>query len=235
MTAGVRRARFALIAAAPAVLVLVGLGAWQLQRLQWKTELLATIQQQMAAPPLDLAAIDLGRLDELAWRRVTLTGAFDHDKEMILLARTRNKQAGAHVITPFRADDGRWLLVNRGWVPRAYEDPARRAQGQIAGTVSLDGVTRVPPQPGGFTPDNVPGQWYWIDIPAMAAAAGVALLPFIVEAGSNQNPGGLPIGGQTRVDIPNDHLGYAFTWFSLAAILIVIAALFYRRETRGAP
>ena len=69
---------------------------------------------------------------------------------------------------------------------------------------------------------------------AMAAAAGVALLPFVVEAGSGENPGGLPIGGQTRLDIPNDHLGYAFTWFSLAAILIVIAALFYRRETRGA-
>ncbi len=234
MTTGVRRARFALIAAAPAVLVLVGLGTWQLQRLQWKTELLDTIHEQMAAPPLDLVAIDPRNLDALAWRRVTIKGAFDHGKEMILLARTRNKQAGAHVVTPFRADDGRWLLVNRGWVPRAYEDPARRAQGQVAGALSLDGVTRVPPRPGGFTPDNVPGQWYWIDIPAMAAAAGVALLPFVVEAGPGDNPGGLPIGGQTRVDIPNDHLGYAFTWFSLAAILIVIAALFYRRETRGA-
>ncbi len=64
MTAGVRRARFALIAAAPAVLVLVGLGTWQLQRLQWKTELLDTIHEQMAAPPLDLAAIDPRDLDD---------------------------------------------------------------------------------------------------------------------------------------------------------------------------
>ena len=120
-------------------------------------------------------------------------------------------------------------------MPRTHEDPARRAQGQVAGTVSLDGVTRVPPPPGRFTPDNMPGQWYWIDIPAMAAAAGVALLPFVVEAGSVENPGGLPIGGQTRVDIPNAHLGYAFTWFSLAAILVVITALFHRRQSRGSP
>jgi len=107
----------------------------------------------------------------------------------------------------------------------------RAAQGQVAGTVTVEGVLRLPRTPGLFAPANRPerGEWYWVDVAAMARAAGVTALPILIEAGDAGNPGGLPIGGQTRVDIPNNHLQYALTWYSLAVILTVIAFLFWRR------
>ncbi len=86
---------------------------------------------------------------------------------------------------------------------------------------------------GMFTPDNRPGEnfWFYVDVPAMAAHAGLKRMhPFVIEAGPAANPGGFPIGGQSRVKLRNDHLQYAITWYSLAAALLVIYVLYHRRE-----
>ena len=225
-----RRARLLPYFAVPAVLVLVALGTWQMARLQWKTALLATIHARLAAAPVELAGVN-GGWAERDYRRVRARGRFLHDHEMPLLARTFKGQIGRRVITPLVLEDGRAVLVDRGWVPDSHADPAMRAQGQVGGTVSVEGVLRLPPEPGAFTPDNRPGrgEWYWLDVAAMARAAGITALPAVIEAGAAPNPGGLPIGGQTRLDIPNNHLQYALTWYSLAVILSVIAFLLWRR------
>jgi surfeit locus 1 family protein len=139
------------------------------------------------------------------------------------------------VMTPLRLDDGDVVLVERGWVPPEKRDAGARPQGNPPGEVAVDGLLRLPPpaKPSWFVPANDPaeGQWFWIDLPAMARAAGVPeALPFYVEAGPAPNPGGLPVGGQTRTELPNDHLQYAITWFSLAGALAVIYVILLRRE-----
>ena len=195
----------------------------------------------LAAPPIALPAeLDPDVIDDLAYRRAAISGAFDHAREMTLQSRVHDGQVGVHVITPFRTSDGLWLVVDRGWVPLASADPATRPEGQVVGPVRLEGVLRPPPRPGRFTPDNRPtsgarGQWYWIDIAAMSRAAGVSFLPILVEVGPAPNPGGLPIGGRTRTDIPNNHLQYAITWYALAVALAVIAGLFCWRHGRAPP
>ena len=134
-----------------------------------------------------------------------------------------------------RLEDGAVVLVERGWVPGEKREAASRVAGNPPGEVALEGLLRLAPsqKPGWFIPENDPvrGEWFWIDLPAMARAADVPeALPFYVEAGAEPNPGGLPVGGQASTELPNDHLQYAITWFSLAVALIVIYVLFHRRN-----
>jgi surfeit locus 1 family protein len=136
------------------------------------------------------------------------------------------------------------VLVDRGFVPDELKDPSARPQGQIENVTSVTGIVRVPDKQGLFTPDNEPkaNRWFWRDWPAMTRAlfpAGtIGIAPFFLEADDTPIPGGWPKGGQTRLDIPNDHLQYAITWFLLAAGLLVIYVFYvlaaYRRPTPSA-
>ena len=216
---------------------LLGLGTWQLQRLAWKEALIAEMQARTAAAPMPLPR-DLGD-PALAYRRVVLRGAFLHEGELYLGARTHKGKAGFHVVTPLRLEDGRTVLVDRGWVPPERKAPASRAEGQAPGMLSLEGVIRRGGWGGmeAFRPENQPGDklWLWLDLPAMAARAGLsdAVTAVYVAAGPAANPGGYPIGGQTRVDLANNHLQYAITWYTLAAALIVIYLLHQSRPTES--
>jgi surfeit locus 1 family protein len=219
----------------PAVLLMLGLAVWQVQRLHWKTALIAERTERIhaAAVPLPGPGDDLAAAE---YRRVALTGSFLHDKEMYLAARSLRGNPGYHVVTPFRLADGTTAMVDRGWIPLQRKEPASRAAGQVAGTVTLDGVIRRPAPQAWMVPDNEPGKnvWFWVDLPAMARWAGIAgpLAPVLVDAGPAANPGGLPIGGQTRVELPNDHLQYALTWFALAIGLTAVYLVFHHQRGR---
>jgi len=217
-----------------AVTIMVGLGTWQVERLAWKNALIDRIESGMRAAPAPLPA----RVEIPAdwdFRRVSVTGQFLHDHELDLAARSMNGRIGYQIVTPLKRDDGTLVLVNRGWVPLEKRDPASRPEGLPAGTVTVEGVARVPAERGWMQPDNDPAanMWFWYDIPAMAAQAGASTgnaLPVVIEAGAAANPGGFPIGGQTNVNIANNHLQYAFTWYSLAITLIVIYFVFHWRR-----
>lgn len=217
-----------------AVAVMVGLGTWQVQRLQWKTGLIADREAALALPPVDLS----GNPDELrtaSFRRVRAHGVFLHDKEIVLGPRTYNGAAGWHVITPLRFPGGATVLVNRGWVPYARREPATRPVSQPSGPVRVAGLIRAVSPPGTFTPDNEPGKgdWYYLDIPALAKHLGIRSLPvYTIDAGSAPNPGGYPIGGQTIIRPVNRHLEYAVTWYGLAVVLLVIYVIDLRRRRR---
>ena len=225
----------------PALIVLVGLGIWQLERLQWKEALIAERAARASAEPIALpaagAALPPDDLAELDYRRAIATGEFLHDRELYLAARTRAGAVGYQVVTPLRQADGAIVLVNRGWVPDKLKNPATRPQGQVAGMVAIDGAMRAPSSQHWLQPDNEPAKniWFWADLPAMAVAAGVSdkLVPVFLEAGPAENPGGYPIGGQAHVNLPNDHLQYAITWFCLALALAVIYLVYHRRRADG--
>jgi surfeit locus 1 family protein len=231
-----RRRIFSLtVGSLAAFAVLIGLGVWQIERLHWKEGLIAQRGAAVSAPPVAVPRT-LEAARPLEFHRVETRGRFLHDRELLVHGIERTHGDGGYlVMTPLRLDDGDVVLVERGWVPPEKRDAAARAQGNPPGEVAVDGLLRLPPpeKPSWFVPANDPaeGQWFWIDLPAMARAAGVPeALPFYVEAGPAPNPGGLPVGGQTRTELPNDHLQYAITWFSLAGALAVIYVILLRRE-----
>ena len=158
---------------------------------------------------------------------MTATGKLLHEQSVILLARTYKAQAGGHILTPLVLDEQRAILVSRGWVPQGYELPKFSDEY----SVTIEGIIRTPQNQGWFTPDNNPaaGQWYWVDLLALSVETGVTLLPVIIEAGLGPDPSALPIGGQTHVDLPNDHLQYALTWFGLAMVLLGSFVVYYRQ------
>jgi surfeit locus 1 family protein len=217
----------------PVVAVLVALGVWQLQRLEWKSRLIAERATAVAAAPVSPPKT-LAEARALEFHRVTVEGVFLHGKEILRNAIAAKGDAGFDVLTPLREAAGRIVFVNRGFVPTELKDPATRPTGQLAGTVRVSGLLRVPPdkKPGWFIPDNRPDRndWFWIDLPAMAAADGLAnVAPFYIDADAAPNPGGWPKGGMTPLALPNDHLQYAITWFSLAAALMVIYVVYHTR------
>lgn len=215
----------------PALVILLVLGFWQLDRREAKEALLADIDAGLAAAPRDLPA-DLTSPDDWAYRPVRVTGEFDHGAELYLYAPNLQGSVGYHVLTPLVRNDGPAVLVNRGWVPPALKDPAARPDGQISGEVTLTGIARAPVAAGPFTPepDLAARLWFAVDPPAMAKAVDRPLAPVFVQADAHPIPGGYPQGGQTRIDIPNDHLEYALTWFGLAAVLAVIFVVYCRRR-----
>lgn len=200
--------------------VLIGLGVWQLERLQWKLALIAQVNRNLHAVPLSL---DAGALPRMDYERVALTGRFDNAKEAYAFATDETGAPVYHVLVPLTARDGRIFMVDRGIVPKEKLDPATRRAGLPAGTVPLVGVWRTPDAPGTFTPppDLAHRIWYARDVQAIAKSDGVTLAaPVVIEADATPNPGGWPKGGQTVVAFRNEHLQYAITWFALAAVLL---------------
>ena len=162
------------------------------------------------------------------YRRVVLEGRYLDTPETLTMAVTE-RGPGFWVLAPFRAEAGFTVLVNRGFVPYDRKDPATRREGEVAGTAAITGLARNPltEKPSALVPDNEPAKnvFYWKDRDAMASSAGLdpaKLVPFFIDAGAAPNPGGLPIGGVTIVDLPNNHLQYALTWYGLAAALAAI-------------
>jgi surfeit locus 1 family protein len=209
----------------PIFVFALGLGVWQMERREWKLNLLDRIAVNQAAAPMPLGELLKGNPLRREYGRVTVSGTFLHDREFPLGARSRKNEVGLQIVTPLRTDDGRIVLFDRGWVPSAKKDPATRREGQVAGKVELTGIVRRSQVLRQFAPDNVPDKnvWFHVDVPLMRKLAGGVPDPgldtFFLEADASPNPGGVPIGGQTRLDIPNDHLQYAITWFGIALAL----------------
>jgi surfeit locus 1 family protein len=225
------------VLAVPIVLICLALGSWQIQRLHWKEGLIAARAAAVAA----LAApvpIDDAAARGVEFRHVSDQGVLLNDKEIFLAATSERGTSGYQILTPLREQSGRIVFVNRGFVPAALRDRAKRMAGEPTGPVRIAGLLRLPPQerPNWFLPDNRPdlNDWFWVDLPAMAAAdklGHVAL--FYIDADATPNSGGWPQGGVTPLALPNNHLQYAITWFSLAAAMIVIYVLYHRRNAEG--
>jgi surfeit locus 1 family protein len=215
------------------VAVLVGLGVWQIERKAWKEALIATLAERLSQAPGPLPA--KAQWDRLAqaqdeFRRVAFEGTFLHDREARVYTagsavRPDVSGPGYWVMTPARLADGSLVIVDRGFVPEARGDPATRAQGQVAGPVALTGVLRWPEETGWFMPGPDPARnlWFRLDPAGIAAAKGLGpVAPFYVAQEGPIPPGGLPKPGRLAVNLRNEHLQYALTWFGLAAVLIVV-------------
>jgi surfeit locus 1 family protein len=218
----------------PMFALLVWLGVWQLERLQWKLGLIAEMNNNMASAPIDLdAAIALG--DSAQYRPVALAGRFENSKEVYVYTTGPNGVPVYHILTPFMLAGDRSVLVDRGIVPTALRAPASRPGSEPNGTVHLVGIWRTPDEPGPFTPapDLKHRVWFARDLTGIARTENLKFAaPVILEAKGSTASGVWPRGGQTRVDLPNDHLQYAMTWFLLAGALVVIYLVYHRAHGR---
>jgi surfeit locus 1 family protein len=218
----------------PAIMVMIGLSIWQVQRLQWKEGLIAERTARTTAEPIALPPVGTD-LAPLEFRRVSVTGSFDHAHEFYLAARSQNGNVGYWVVTPLKTDAGETVLIERGWVPENKKPPETRAEGQVAGTVTLNGFIRLPQVKSFFQPENEPQKnvWFYLSPAEMVQAAGIpARTDLYLDADLAPNPGGFPIGGQTRINLPNDHLQYAITWALLALSLAVVYVIFHLKLER---
>ena len=226
--------------------ILVSLGTWQVERKAWKEALIDSIARRLGASPADLPAPETwSRLDaaDMEYRHVAFPAEFLNDQEALVYTsgstfRTDVSGAGYWVFTPARLSGGSLVVVNRGFVPDGRQNPATRAAGQVTGVVDVVGVMRWPEPRGLFTPkdDAAHNLWFVRDQVAMAAEKKWGpVAPFYVEQEAPPAPGGLPQVGKVEPILPNNHLGYAITWYGLALVLVGVFAFWLRaraRETR---
>ena len=117
--------------------------------------------------------VSLAIIPEFVYRKVLMSGKWDHDHTIIVGPRTRDGTAGYHVVTPLIRSNGTTVLVDRGFVSKDGIEQFSKVAG-TEGEVFVQGMLRVSQVRNSFTPDNHPekGEWYWIDVNAMAEYAG---------------------------------------------------------------
>jgi len=217
---GVRRLWPVLVASGLGIAVLCGLGTWQVQRLAQKQALIATLEARMIAAPVPLAsAITQAGAEYL---KVQATGRLD-------VAHVLYKQtvfrglAGWEAIAPFQTDDGVSVLVDLG--ASESREQLLKPINQVTGILRLHNKGR-----GIFDNENSSSQnqWFWWDLPQMQAAAGIrGAPPVILQALANES--GFE-AAEPKVELDNNHLGYAVTWFGLAVALVGVTLAFVLKK-----
>jgi len=189
--------------------VLCSLGIWQVQRMQWKAAILTDITSRIAAEAAALPGVP----DPVADRYlpVFVEGRFI-DRDIDVLSSTREGGPGVRVIAGFETADGRRIMVDRGYLPEVQRRAPRVAEAaRVVGNLQwpVDGDQYTPP------PDARTGLWFSRDVGAMAAELGTEAT--LIVAREPTGDGILPVPVDTS-GIPNDHWGYAITWFLLATV-----------------
>lgn len=216
------RALFLLIIGLGGVAILVALGLWQVQRLAWKEGVIADIDARIHATPVAVPTSASAESD--SYLPVTASGRFSGDTLRVLVSQ-KVKGAGYRLITAFETGERR-VLVDRGFVSvdsETIELPT--------GEVMVIGNLQWPRETDGFTPeaDTENNIWFARDVPAMAETLGAEPVLIVARSLPDDDPAVTPLPVDTS-RIPNDHLQYAVTWFSLAAIWLAMSLLFLRRR-----
>ncbi len=202
----------------------VGLGVWQLQRLTWKLDLIARVERRVHAAPVNSPGPALWPSITRAayeYRHLQLSGRFVQGKDSFVQAVTV-KGPGFWMLTPLRSDDGFVVLVNRGFVPPGWRPSPQGEVGHTSPRVRITGLFRMSEPKGAFLRANQPldDRWYSRDVAEIARARGlVAAAPYFIDADATPLGKGWPLGGLTVIHFSNSHVIYAFTWFSLAAMV----------------
>lgn len=209
--------------------VLIGLGTWQVYRLQWKEGILAQIAAAEAGAPKPLGA------NPAPFEKVIVTGQFRYDLSAwygddVRIFRS-GPQMGFFQIVPLERSDGPPILVDRGWVPDVPDARVDRP----SGPVSVEGYIMPPQGRSWFSPGGDPASrhFYALDAPAISQALHLpAAEPYILVVLGPEQDSVFPAPATHLPRPPNNHLSYAITWYSLALALIVIFVTWARKTLR---
>ena len=219
-------------------IVLLGLGTWQIERKAWKEALIATLGQRLGGSPAELPP--LGQWAKLTpadfeFTRVRLRAEFTKADAALVFSggsaiRDDAKGVGYFVFAPARLSNGAQVVINRGFAP------GKSFPAAPAGAAEIVGAVRFPETPSWFVSahDAAGEVWTVRDPAAMATRKGWGTVaPFYIEQESPVPPGGLPHPAPLKVQLRNEHLQYAITWYGLAAVWAVMFVLWASRQRRS--
>ncbi|MFZ6847686.1 SURF1 family protein [Undibacterium sp. RuRC25W] len=223
------------------------LGTWQVQRLQWKLDLISRVDQRVSAPAVEVPAINQwstvnAALDE--YRHVQLQGTYLYRATSLVQASTE-LGSGYWVMTPLRQQSGDIVWINRGYIPTSMasqflpEKNLAATSNAATSTATIVGLLRMSEPKGGFLRNNEPSsqRWFSRDIQALSDSHHLAqVAPFFVDQersvkAANSVATDYPAAGLTVISFHNNHLVYALTWYALA-LMVAGAFVYVRRDDR---
>ena len=201
------------------ILVFIGLGTWQIIRLNWKNNLILEIENSLKNPPVELA-----QSNKENFLKIKTSGSIDFDKQIYLYNLNESGTPGFEVINPIVIDDENYL-INRGWIPfekKGTQEINVFDQKNIIGTLKLQGKKNI------FKPDNDLEENYWFSLNRedILEFTGKNFSKYIIYLDGNYQ---FPKPKKITANISNNHQKYAITWFSLA-LSILLLYLYFRKK-----
>ncbi len=201
------------------ILVFIGLGTWQIIRLNWKNNLILEIENSLKNPPVELA-----QSKKENFLKIKTSGFIDFDKQIYLYSLNDSGTPGFEVINPITIEDENYL-INRGWIPFEKKDIQEINlfdQKNIIGTLKLQGRKNI------FKPDNDLDENYWFSLNRedVLKFTGKNFSKYIIYLDGDYQ---FPIPKKITANISNNHKKYAMTWFSLA-LSILLLYLYFRKK-----
>ena len=201
------------------ILVFIGLGSWQIVRLNWKNNLILEIENSLKNYPVELT-----QSNKENYLKIKTSGSIDLDKQIYLYNLNDKGTPGFEVINPILIDNENYL-INRGWIP--FEKKGSKEinffdENNITGTLKLQGKKNI------FKPDNDIQENYWFSLNRddISKFTGKEFSKYLIYLGGNYE---FPKPKKITANISNNHKKYAITWFSLA-ISILLLYLYFRKK-----
>ncbi len=227
-----------------AVIVMIRLGLWQLDRLDQRRAFNARVEEQLAQSALEISEENLrADLYNMEYREAIVLGEYDHDRQVVLRNQDWQGRLGVHLLTPLIVQGSdRAIMVNRGWIPYEDFEAGKLSKFDESGLVEVNGVIRrsqTKPRIGGRA-DQIPAEgepplqaWNWINVGGIAGQLPYELLPVYLQGSPEPSRNQMPYRTQLELDLnEGSHLGYAFQWFTFALILAIGYPIYVSREEK---
>lgn len=226
------------------VAVCVGLGQWQLNRLEERRAENALIAKQTALPTqgleelLSSPGVPARLADGFAYRRVSVRGTYDADREIVLLTRSNGDQAGNHLLTPLVTSKGTAVIVDRGWVPLNMNTPPVPQAAPPDGPADVTGVLLPSEGKGRFGPNDSSGRakaTSRVDLDRLANQLPYQTYPLYLRLETQRPSSGRSLPQPVPLPPPDEgpHLSYAVQWFIFGALALITYGALIRREARS--
>jgi len=209
-------------------IIAFALGTWQIKRKEEKEKLIQELTDTLQTPAVELTPDIINNLPNMPYRKIIAHGIFLHEYAL-QVHKNYESTNGSLIVTPFVLKDGTILLVNRGFVP------ATLSHFNISGNtndITIEGLIRKQETANSFTPPSLPKKrlFFFMDIPAMISTLpdSEKIIPVVIDL-SVSGASGYPKAGTTNYEIPNNHLSYAITWFTLSVLLLAMTIKFNRK------
>ena len=201
------------------ILVFIGLGSWQLVRLNWKLDLISKIEQSLKKDP-----VNINQVDRKNFVRIIASGKIDYDKQIYLYNLNDEGKPGFEVINPIVVENENYL-INRGWIPFEMKDKDELYSFEQS---NFTGTLRLQPRANIFKPENDINNNYWFTLNRedIFKYTGKEFSEYLIYLGGNYE---VPKPKKITANISNNHKKYALTWFSLA-ISIFLIYLYFRKK-----
>ena len=201
------------------ILIFLALGTWQVIRLNWKIELINSIEQSLKSEPLDFNGSN-----PINFKKIKFEGILDNSKIIYLYSLNENGEPGFDIVNPISINNKSYL-INRGWIPREL-----KLKKYLSTNTKFEGILKLKSKYNYFKPENNLKTNYWFTLKDedLLNYTGKEFSPFIINNISKQNEI-YPKSKQVGANISNNHLKYALTWFSLAVSIFLIY-LYFRKK-----